>query len=185
MRDPYPLSVRFVIIMTRLLAAMIVTCVTSIGTVAMAGTSLLHQTVGVDGVSAEVAVWGGLDVSREGYAVGATFRVAKGSAINVWCLTMNQDFHYKLTNSRGQIVPVDQKALEGMNISPSDLGIVGDCRAMPNEGRNFKVLMLLPLYPNLAPGTYTLHITFAPRGVSGRAELPAVQITVGNGRPPI
>jgi hypothetical protein len=185
MRDAF--AVRISQIMIRMISIIVVACATAMGSTALAaGILLLHRTVEVDGVSAAVAVYGGIDVSREGYAVGATFQVAKGSPVFVACLTINRDFQYELTNSRGQVIPIDQKALEGMDITPRDVGVIGDCRVVPNVGQKmFKYLMLAPLYPNLAPGTYSLHVTFAPRGVSGRAELPPVQITVGNGHPPI
>jgi hypothetical protein len=173
--------------MIRLLAVIVATCLASVGAAAIAdGVSLMHQTVNIDGISADVVVWGGLDVAREGYGVGAWFRVANGSRVRVACLTINKDFQYELTNDRGHVIPIDKKVLDEMDITPSNIGVVGDCRVVSNVGQQtFKYLILAPLYPNLAPGTYTLHITFAPRGVSGRAELPPVQITVGNGRPPI
>jgi hypothetical protein len=187
LRDALSFTMRVSQIMKKLLVMMFVVCLTLKPLlVTAAGVVLLNKTVVVSGISATVNVGGGLNVAHEGYAVGATFQVAKGSPVKVACLTINKDFKYELTNDRGQVVPFDQNALDGMDITPNDLGIMSDCRVVPNVGQNtFKYLMLLPLYPNLASGTYTLHITFAPRGVAGSVELPPVQITVGNGHPPI
>jgi hypothetical protein len=50
-----------------------IACVIVMQTWALAGPVLLNKTVVIDGISARVTVWGGVNFSREGYAVGAHF----------------------------------------------------------------------------------------------------------------
>lgn len=143
---------------------------------------LLHQTVSIGGTTAEVVV--GPDSQRDGYRLDVLFRVPEGAPIGAGCISPNRDFRYELRDSHGTLVPVNQHALDTPPYGESTdvWSVNASNQNSPCTDRSpgvvKRITILAPLYPRLAPGTYTLLITFAPRGQSQEAAFAPVSINV-------
>jgi hypothetical protein len=147
--------------------------------------ALLNQRVTLDGISVAVYIGPSVDYPHSGNFVRAVFHAPKGSPLEVGCLSVNQDFRYQLRNGVGAIIPVNQQALNVHDLTPGQSIPVGvyPCANAHAGGTSVKWMPLATFYPNLPPGTYTLQVTFAPRGLSQEAALPPVTITVDKDHP--
>jgi hypothetical protein len=139
----------------------------------------------MDGVSVEVAIGPGADYPHSGNSISAVFHAHKDSPVEVFCLSVNRDFHYELRNSAGEIVSVNQQAVNGHDLTPGGSAPEGTypCGNGHAGGTSIKWMPLALLYPNLPSGTYTLKMTFAPRGLSQEVVLPPVTVTVDKDHP--
>jgi hypothetical protein len=89
----------------------------------------------------------------------------------VACVSAHRNLQYVLRDSSGTIVPVNPdgwKYPDGVKSSGFGPGGIKDPCANPVAEMQIRVL-LSDFYPKLSHGTYTLQITVAPRGQSGRA----------------
>lgn len=85
------------------------------------------------------------------------------------CLSAYRDFRYELLDSTGRIVPIDSQIF----VHPPQQFDIQDhwpripCEKLWNH-QGQTLVWLRRLYPSLSNGAYTLHITFAPRGLGNQ-----------------
>ena len=179
------------------ITALLLGCITSLSSsvVGAQSTALADHpvvrvgTAVVGGITAEATV--AFDATNH-YSV--TYRFKKGGAGRIRCLSSYLDIHYELRDATGTVVPVDADALKRFHsidgaTSTYQSGYAGPTKiqwtgtpppACPYfDPLGQKVLLnhalLADIYPRLGPGTYTLALTFAPRGVKETAAfLPAL-----------
>lgn len=145
---------------------------------------ILDQKVTVSDLSATVTVQ---RMRFNWIAIGVRFE----SSSFVSCLSVYKDLRYKLRDEEGTVVPISQETLNSPPFEGATANHVTTAKRQDHQndgcapqpgmpgvkvivGRTF----LSDLYPHLAPGKYTLHITFAPRDLSGKAELADVPIEI-------
>lgn len=149
---------------------------------------LLQQTVSVPGASAKAAIWP--DPYQPGYRVDVVFRIRPNTPLDPECMSIYRDIRYVLRDANNRTIPPNQAAMrrpveleysmgEGHSTRPGDqvLPSRAPC-SIHTGGEAGRHLELDELYPHLAPGTYTLYMTFAPRGISQHASFKPVHITV-------
>lgn len=148
---------------------------------------VLHQTVYVDGSSAEAIITP--DYQHGGHRVDVIFRASKGSAVRIACVSAYRDVHFELRDGAGNVIPINQQALENPRYgessdvwSVSKSGSEIPCADQALQQQKL-VAFLTPLYPHLSPGSYTLRIAFAPRGRTQRAKFAPVRISVDSQHP--
>jgi hypothetical protein len=105
----------------------------------------------------------------------AIFSSEAPDTANVDCLSGYRDLHYVLRDSSGRVISVNPDAWK----TPDQVNSYGNapCETVKSRQRESRVL-LSSLYPGLSPGTYTLQITLAPRGRSGRAAFRPILVDV-------
>lgn len=145
----------------------------------------LHQTVVLDGVSADVSVFRAAQTGAHIVRIG--FFSSSPSA-HPQCLSAYRDFTYVLRDSGGHIVPVDKGVLAHPPFeSPMMSAIKGPTREVPCERRSdsgaLREAELRYLYPRLPNGSYTLQMFFWPRGGSQKAALKPISFIVGDKDP--
>jgi hypothetical protein len=111
--------------------------------------------------------------------------VFRSSTYPAGCLSAYRDLHYELRDPDNQIIPVNQQTLKNPPYEgPRDFEHVvkgshgHSCAANAPQGVWPEFARLSALYPNLPPGKYTLHISFAPRGWAQHADFAPVPITI-------
>lgn len=101
------------------------------------------------------------------------FRTDSPYAHSVFCISGFSDMVYVLRDSNGAVIK--QTGTGGMDVQSGGIGepVGGSWDPCKTVGADFqrRVVLLRYLYPQLAPGEYTLYVTLAPRGSPGRASL--------------
>ena len=145
---------------------------------------LLHQTVSVDGHRQRPLLRASINTVVT--ASMSIFRASRGSTVHIACLSSHRDLRYELRDSSGKVVPINEQALKpyGESTWAGPVYVKGKGKDVPCADQEWQqtklVTILAPLYPDLAPGTYTLQITFAPRGHTHQARFAPIRITVDN-----
>ena len=166
------------------LAAFMLVCglQTATGLAASHPNALTEQVV-VDGVTAVLEVAPANDYPREGYYVTAVFHAPNDTPVQLFCLSVIQDFHYELRNSSGAVIPVDPRVFSESALAPG-WSEPGPCATREHTGgRSTSLMPLAAFYPRVPPGAYTLQVTFAPRGLSQQVALRPITITVDKDHP--
>lgn len=167
----------------------IVTLVTLLSTAAIARSDdLLRQVVSAGGISADVTI--GTDLQRGFYRVDVIFRqLTNATNVRVGCLSAYRDFTYDLRDASGRPVPVNKTGIENppfgettQIISSSALpkGYTMPSCSQSGVNASTRLALLSVIYPHLAPGRYTLHMIFSPRGSSQTVALQPVVLVVAS-----
>lgn len=175
---------------------LIATCLLSTREVAIADSTkelIWAQTKTLDGVSVHASVE---YISSFGYLVRAIVTAPKVANLDIGCIFLSTDFRYELRNSAGKIMPIDRHGLE---TAPTVMNIAGystsaravaqpACKPVLHTGSPaaltiYRRLRLLPLYPGVSDGVYSLQITFAPRGFGQTMQFTPVKIIVDKNAP--
>jgi len=141
---------------------------------------LLDQRLVVGGIAATVSVIN----PGNGITVQAVFQ---SSIYPVGCLSVYRDLRYELRASDGRLISVNQDTVQNQPyegpqtlnhiISSSSRPAVG-CAANAVNGVWRAHALFTALYPNLPQGSYTLHISFVPRGTGQHADFAPVHISI-------
>ena len=125
---------------------------------------VIGQTVTAGGVTTTMNV---SPIGRNDWMVEFRF---ESKTYPVGCLSAYRDARYELRNSRKQIVPVDQQTLahppyDGPSVvEPVSMRFSDRTKCSAPNGVWLTRAKISALYPNLAPGAYSLKITLVPRG---------------------
>jgi len=143
---------------------------------------LLSETVTAGGVTATVTVAPSASV-RNDFLIWVTFKTSKDSVYPVGCLSAYRDLRYTLRDGDGNLIPVDQETLqhppfEGPSIVLPHPGVSQSCADRAPNGVLLLHARFSALFPNLVPGTYTLRVSFTPRGTSQSADFAPVLINI-------
>jgi hypothetical protein len=150
---------------------------------------LLHQSVSLPGATAEATV-GPAAHGQPGYRVDLVFQFSANSPIDPECVSIYRDIRYVLRDANHRVMPLNEEAMRRPVEMEHSIGEghspVPGVKVLPSRapcsnhfgGGASRHVDLLEIYPHLAPGTYTLYMSFAPRGMSQEAGFKPVRITV-------
>jgi hypothetical protein len=145
----------------------------------ISGFTSYERSASVNGVSASLSV----NVFPDGRAaLGVTFASTSASTYPVGCLNAYKDLRYELRDPSGQVVPANPGALAHPPIDAPAVSMHAVSRKYRQGAENCYAAVphindrgadLQALYPHLRRGTYTLYVTFAPRGMNGATAVMA------------
>jgi hypothetical protein len=142
---------------------------------------LLDESVTAGGVKVTINV---VQPTRNEYLIEAKF---ESSSYPVGCLSAYRDLHYELLDSHNHVIPIDAATVahppyEGQVNNHVTSDMVGKpprpCAENAPGGIWPARAILSDLYPQLAPGDYMLHVSFAPHGSAQLAEFHPVRIEI-------
>lgn len=145
---------------------------------------LLHQKLVVDGIAATVSV---IDPGN-GIEIQARF---ESSWYPVGCLSAYRDLRYELRTSGNRVIPMNEQTWQNPPYEGPDIVnhvISGPAPKPPSDCTENAVTAISygwphravfsALYPNLPPGEYALHISFAPHGIVEQGDFAPVRISI-------
>jgi hypothetical protein len=139
--------------------------------------TLFHQELVIASISATVSVIN----PGNGIRIEADFQ---SKTYPVGCLSPYRDLRYELRAADGRVIPVSKQALQHPPYDgPQTINhtiassFTPHCEGTAN-GEWPTHALFDELYPNLSPGNYTLHISFAPHGTGQHADFAPVPISI-------
>lgn len=140
------------------------------------------QTVTVGALSATIEV---IPVLPNEYEINAQFHSSAPSTYAAGCLSAYRDLQYTLYDNNGKVVPLDPEVLrnppfEGKSISGQSAHMLDRPPSCSQNGTRDGggYALLSKLYPHLPAGTYSLRVSFAPRGLAQQTAFVPVPITI-------
>ena len=163
--------------------AMVVVALTNVPADAQPPTPMVLETVKAGDISATVRVD---EVVSDGESMLGFSFTSNTSSYPVRCLSVFRDVQYDLRDNRGHMIPVNPTIftnppysgtkIQSVPYTPNPSATPMRCDAERHKA--YGQTLLRTLYPHLEAGTYTLNMTFAPRGIVQRQPFSPVRIVL-------